>query len=124
MEHLAAPVGARQQVVEQPRHLRDMHARERHQPLRRGGGLRLRLGEQGRREDRVQALDHLLELGAPLAAWIRQRVRQLLADVPGVRPEDDDPAREEHRFLDAVGDHDERVHARGGIAPQVHHLAA
>src|SRR2546427_4807583 len=55
------------------------------------------LGEEGRREDGVQPVHHLLELGAPLLAWIRQGIGHLFAHVPGVRSEHHDPAREEHR---------------------------
>src|SRR5213079_702603 len=38
-----------------------------------------RLGKQGGREDRVQPVDHVLELGAPLLPGVRQRVLELLA---------------------------------------------
>src|SRR2546421_2449303 len=118
-EHRPLAVGPREQVVEETGDLGNVHAGERHEALGRGGR---RLGQEGRREDGVQPVHHLLELGAPLLAWVRQRIGHLFAHVAGIRSEDDDPARQEHGFLDGVGDDHERVHAGRGIAPQVDDL--
>ncbi len=121
LEHRSLAVGPREQVVEEAGGLGDVHPGERHESLRCG---RRRLGQQGRGENGVQPVHHLLELGAPLLPGIGERIGHLLAHVSGVRSEDDDPAREENSFFDAVRHNDQGVHAGRRIAPQVHDLAA
>ena len=121
LENVALPVGPRQQVVEQPGDLGDVHPRERNEPLRR---RRRRLGQERRGEDGVQPVHHPVELGAPLLPGIGERIHQLFAHVPGMGAEHHDPPGEEHRFLDAVRHDHERVHPGRRVAPQIHDLAA
>src|SRR2546426_3743136 len=121
LEHGPPPVRTRRQVVEEAGHLRHVHPRERDEPLR--SRRRLRLRQQGRRENGVQPVHHRLELRAALPARAGKRILQLLAYMPRVRAQHDDPSREEHGLLHAVRDHDERVHPGRRVAPQVHDLA-
>ena len=72
----------------------------------------------------VDLVDQLLEVRRPAAARPGQRVAQVGADPAGVGAQHQDPVREQHRFLDVVGHHDDGLGREALALPQLQQLAA